>query len=242
MYPSTAWSFHWRTLLQRHGIGQEGRRKSQITNGASPANARKGRSVLLDTGCEHRTHLLLLPQSQQSHTRNLDDLDCRRTDVRFALSRPRQSQRTADSRNISLCLSLASETRDEDLVVLIDKVQASIVGNEGGDCTTSSPSAPAPSVFLNAIERTLLSVLDELNTDTLSDGRVRLLGLDSDLLEHDALGVGGSTGGGRAVSGSEGALLVVVVGLGERARTSAMFFLLRKVVRFQSPGDVCQSV
>lgn len=37
---------------------------------------------------------------------------------------------------------------------------------------------------------TLLSVLDELNTDTLADSRVRLLGLNTDLLENDALGVG----------------------------------------------------
>lgn len=60
---------------------------------------------------------------------------------------------------------------------------------------------------------TLLAVLDELDTDTLSDGGVGLLGLDSDLLEDDTLGVGRSTGGGRAVGGSEGTLLVVVVGL-----------------------------
>lgn len=139
---------------------------------------------------------------------------------------PRRAKRTADSGNISLCLSLASETRDEDLVVLVNEVQASIVGNEGGDCTRSKPSASRPS-FCNhdQLERTLLSVLDELNTDTLSDGRVGLLGLNSDLLEHDALGVRGSTGGGRAVGGSEGALLVVVVGLWGREERGQRFVL-----------------
>ena len=36
----------------------------------------------------------------------------------------------------------------------------------------------------------LLSVLDKLHTDALADGRVGLLGLDADLLEHNALSVG----------------------------------------------------
>lgn len=35
----------------------------------------------------------------------------------------------------------------------------------------------------------LLAVLDELHTHTLSDGGVWLLGLNTDLLEHNALGV-----------------------------------------------------
>jgi hypothetical protein len=63
------------------------------------------------------------------------------------------------------------------------------------------------------IRLTLLSVLDELDTDTLADSGVRLLGLDTDLLEDDTLGVGRSTGGRRTVSGTEGTLLVVLVGL-----------------------------
>ena len=47
-------------------------------------------------------------------------------------------------------------------------IEARTYGNESGD---------------------LLSVLDELDTDTLSDGRVGLLSLDTDLFEDDTLGV-----------------------------------------------------
>ena len=56
--------------------------------------------------------------------------------------------------------------------VLVNEVKTTIVGHECGD---------------------LLAVLHQLHTDTLADGRVGLLGLDSDLLEDDSLGVRGTS-------------------------------------------------
>ena len=55
-------------------------------------------------------------------------------------------------------MALTTESRDQDLVIFLDKVKATIAGNEGAD---------------------LLAVLDELHTDALSNGRVGLLGLDT---------------------------------------------------------------
>ena len=140
------------------------------------------------------THLLLLPESEETDTRDLDDLE-------------------TDTGNITLGLAATTETRDEDFVVLIDKVQAAVIlaghryqhyapvsqqtkgetyGDEGGD---------------------LLAVLDELHTDTLPDGRVGLLGLNTDLLEHNALSVRRASRWGGLVEVAEGALLVGLVRL-----------------------------
>jgi hypothetical protein len=58
----------------------------------------------------------------------------------------------------------------------------------------------------------LLSVLDQLYPDTLSDSGVGLLGLNTDLLKDDALGVGRTTEWRGLVGGSEKALLVVEIG------------------------------
>ena len=58
----------------------------------------------------------------------------------------------------------------------------------------------------------LLAVLDELDTDTLSNGGVGLLGLDTDLLEDDALGVGRTSERRGLIGGTEGTLLVGEIG------------------------------
>jgi len=54
----------------------------------------------------------------------------------------------------------------------------------------------------------LLSVLNQLHPDTLPDSRVGLLGLNTDLLENDSLGVRRASERRRLESGSERALLV----------------------------------
>lgn len=76
-----------------------------------------------------------------------------------------------------------------------------------------STITPSPSRALRRTESSdLLSVLDQLDTDTLSDSRVGLLGLNTDLLEDDALGVGGSTERRRLEGGSQKALLEGQIG------------------------------
>ena len=74
------------------------------TTGASPV---KEELAQLYNGW-NSTYLLLLPQSEKADTGDLDDLE-------------------ADTGNITLGLTAATETGDEDLVVLVDEVQATIV-------------------------------------------------------------------------------------------------------------------
>jgi hypothetical protein len=59
--------------------------------------------------------LLLLPQSEETDTGDLDDLE-------------------ANTGNITLCLALATESSEQDLVVLVNEVQATVIG----DCTATS--------------------------------------------------------------------------------------------------------
>jgi hypothetical protein len=54
--------------------------------------------------------LLFLPQRRQTNTRDLDDLE-------------------SHTRNISLRLSLTTETRKEDLVVLVYEVETTVIGD-----------------------------------------------------------------------------------------------------------------
>ena len=91
-------------------------------------------------------------------------------------------------------MALATKPSNEDLVVLLDKVEATISGDKGGD---------------------LLAVLDELHTHGLADGRVGLLGLDADLLQHNPLGMG------RALEG---------IGLQPRAEIGLFVLLVRPSV------------
>ena len=63
-----------------------------------------------------------------------------------------------DSGNISHSVTGTTETGNEHLIVLINEVQTTIARDESSD---------------------LLTILDQLHTDALTNGRVRLLGLDS---------------------------------------------------------------
>lgn len=59
--------------------------------------------------------------------------------------------------------------------------------------------------------RHFLSIFDQLYPHALADRTVRLLGLDADLLEHDALGVRGPAERRRFVGRSQETLLVVQI-------------------------------
>lgn len=74
--------------------------------------------------------------------------------------------------NISLGLTLTTETRDEDLVVLVDVCEGTVPRDEGSD---------------------LLTVLDKLHSDSLTNGRVRLLSLDTETLNNNTLSVRSTT-------------------------------------------------
>ncbi|GMS96114.1 hypothetical protein PENTCL1PPCAC_18289, partial [Pristionchus entomophagus] len=57
-----------------------------------------------------------------------------------------------------LCVQQSSKCEDLHLMILLSRISSNFVGDEGGD---------------------LLSVLDELDSNALANGRVRLLSLDS---------------------------------------------------------------
>ena len=115
-------------------------------------------------GLTMRLLLLAAEQSEQRGLGHADDLE-------------------TDSGNISHSVTGTTETGNEHLVVLIDKVQTTIARDEGGD---------------------LLTILDQLHTDALTNGRVGLLSLNSPtheltiandihLLKNNSLGHGGSS-------------------------------------------------
>ena len=97
----------------------------------------------------------------------------------------------ADPGNITLSVTGTTETSDEDFIVFFDVVEATIIGDEGDD---------------------LLTVLDELDTDALTDGGVRLLSFNTELFEDDTLGVR-RAGEGVSLEGSAGVgLLPALIG------------------------------
>ena len=65
-----------------------------------------------------------------------------------------------DAGNVTDGVTLPTESGDQNFVVLLDKVEAAVLGDECRD---------------------LLAVLDQLDTDAFSDGGVGLLGLDTNL-------------------------------------------------------------
>jgi len=85
----------------------------------------------------------------------------------------------------------STETSDQNLVVLFNVVQAAVIGDEGSD---------------------LLSVLDELNSNALSDSGVWLFSLNTDLVKDDSLGVGRASEGVSLQGSSEVGLFVTKIG------------------------------
>lgn len=92
-------------------------------------------------------------------------------------------------------------------VILIRRVRHRGSSSSHLECLT-----PRGVLVVRTESSDLLSVLDELDTDTLSDSGVGLLGLNTDLLEDDALGVGGATERRGLVGGSQKALLEGQIG------------------------------
>ena len=75
----------------------------------------------------------------------------------------------SDTRKISLSVTRSTETGNEHFVILIDETHTSVSWHVGSD---------------------LFVVLSQLNSHTLSDGRVRLLSFNSDLFDDDACSMG----------------------------------------------------
>lgn len=164
--------------------------------------------------------LLALVEGDERDTRDLDDLE-------------------ADTWNISDGVSGTTESSNENLVLLFccfvcelqrtekKRRRRGALDDQKCSCLMHKREKKgieregvATNVILNEGEATvtgdesgdLLSVLDELNTDALADSRVRLLGLNTELLKDDSLGVGGSREGVGLPDRSKVSLLVFLVG------------------------------
>uniref|UniRef100_A0A8D2ZNZ0 Uncharacterized protein n=1 Tax=Scophthalmus maximus TaxID=52904 RepID=A0A8D2ZNZ0_SCOMX len=95
-----------------------------------------------------------------------------------------------DSGDITHGVTFTPESRHQNLFgVYLDEVEATVIGDEGGD---------------------LLAILDELHSHTFPDGRVGLSRY-SHFLQHDALGVRGSSEGVGLQGGAQMGLLVLFI-------------------------------
>jgi len=70
----------------------------------------------------------------------------------------------------------------------------------------------------------LLSVLNQLNTDTLANGRVGLFGLYTDFFEDDTLSMRRSSSRGSLVDVAKGTLFVGFVGLSNRVMSTLCLY------------------
>lgn len=120
-------------------------------------------------------YLLLLPKGKETHSGYLHDLK-------------------SHTRNITLSLATTAKTRNQDFVILVDEVQATIVLHRGQLSQLKAPEAVSTTTTYGHEGSDLFAVLDQLNANAFPNGRVWLLGLDSDLFENDALSVGRSSG------------------------------------------------
>lgn len=116
--------------------------------------------------------LLFAEESQETHTGHLDNFE-------------------SDTRDITNGTALATETRNQNFVIFVNKVQATITGDES---------------------RNFLVVFHQLNANALSDGRVRLFGFNANFFENNALGVRSTTKWVSLQGGTKVGLLVAFVG------------------------------
>ena len=110
----------------------------------------------------------------------------------------------------------STESDNEDLVVLVDETHATVTGNVG---------------------RNSLVVLFELHSDTLSNSRVRLLGLNTDLLDNNAGSVGCAFEGLLPLGGLV-SFLVTFIGpsIRELAFANVTYLLRRLLTRSLRPA------
>lgn len=138
------------------------------------------------SSCRLRARLVLLLAEQrvQTHSSDLDHLEAASGNISYAHRKQKRHRNTVRRRNTdagegwgegsanaaagfvarTLSLSGATESSDEHLIVLIDEVERTVIGDESGH---------------------LLAVLDELNTASLTNGGVRLHAHRQESERHD---------------------------------------------------------